>query len=140
MKISLFNKRVPYHPKNVKIDNITSLPGNSADELYRASDVIGNYAKAHKVNVRFFDARELMGEFDNPIVDRSLENSVGIEVSRRGKNTQGTWIKYSASDDKPFLRSVYESLQKIVEGKPLRIAEQKEETILKLIKQGKIKV
>ena len=54
MAISLFEKQIPYRPKNVKIENYDTLPGNSAQELHDASDVIGNYAKRHKANIRFY--------------------------------------------------------------------------------------
>lgn len=142
MTINLFgNKSIPYYPSNVKIyQDHGELPGNSAEELYRASDVIGNYAKAHNAKVSFYDARLIMDEFDNETLSKSLENSVAVSVEKKGaKQAEGTWIKYT-NDEKPFLRKVYEVLQGLIENKKSPIYSEMNATKQRLMDIGKIKV
>ena len=142
MPISFFEKssEIPYRPKNVRIENIDTLPGESAQELFYASDVIGNYAKKHKVSVRFFDAGKLADDSDtiSPVVEHKLSKFVGIDVTKNGK-TNGTRVAYVSNDDKPFLRQVYEKIQILTEGKQPRLAKEKAKTMLKLINEGKVK-
>ncbi|MCR5266271.1 MAG: hypothetical protein K6E29_06730 [Cyanobacteria bacterium RUI128] len=131
-----------YVGRNVQIKDLDSIPNQTVEKLRSAGDVIDNYARVHGSSVVFYDARKDMGEFDVPSIDRVLTESVGIGVknNKRGVMLVDYVNRYGNEvEDKPFLRTVYEKVQQLVEGKNLRITEHKEATILNLIKAGKIK-
>ncbi|MCD8378283.1 MAG: hypothetical protein LUB59_05800 [Candidatus Gastranaerophilales bacterium] len=133
--------RLPYNSKNVKLGYMETLPGKSKEELYRAQDGIGNYLKAHSSKVEFFDPRRLAGDFDNPTMEENLDKYVGIKVTNnKTHRNKYSYINYYEKSDKPFLRRVYESIQRMTEGKKSPIEQMKRQTLLKLMEQGKIKI
>lgn len=138
---SLFNnKKYPYENKHVKIDD-SPMPSKAKEELYYATDTIGNYMQAKKANVRFFNPREMLGEFYSGNIENKLSQSVGIEVkTKKNKKPKIAIVNYFTNPEKPFLRKVYESLQTLVEGKNSPIEEHTKNTMEKLIKSKKIKI
>lgn len=138
--ISLFNsKKYPYEHKNVKIEN-APIPTKAREDLYYATDTIGNYMQSKKASVRFFDPREMLGELDSGKVVENLSQSVGIEVkTKKTKEPKFAIVNYFSNPEKPFLRKIYESLQTLVEGKNSPIENHTKETMTRLIKSGKIK-
>ena len=107
-----------YAKKHFKIDGQKSLPGDSSKELNEAKLMISNYARHKKVDVRFFDPRELLEYNQNvsPKIEHKFAKMVGLEVKKktlfRTKTSQRI-ITYIGRKDasKPFIREVYEQLQ-----------------------------
>ena len=130
-----------YQSKNVQIRDIDTLPPQTVEKIREAAGVIDNYAGHHKSKITFYDARKDMGESDFYTVDKMLTESMGISVQKKGENvSHATWVNRYGNevDGKPFLRTIYEKIQWLVEGKESRIVEHKAETMRNLIKAGKV--
>ena len=141
MQIVESNGKLLYRNKNVEIRDIDTIPPQTVENLNKAGDTINNYAKQHKAKVVFSDARKDMGEFDFPSIDRVLTDSVAIKVQRKGEDfSRVDYVnRYSNEvENKPFIRTVYEKIQKLVEGKDVQLTAHKKETMEKLIKAGKV--
>ena len=105
-------KFIPYKNPNVIIDYSRKLPGNSAQELYYAQDVIGNYAKANNVKVKFFG---LELEPNTPILNKLLSSNIGIAVSGKSNSLpKVTYVDYTKTQNVPFLRQVYKAIEDLV--------------------------
>lgn len=119
MNIKLFRPRFqPYKNPNVIIEYTHNLPGKSAEELYYAQDVIGNYAKAKGVKVRFFGAKDKMEALGAAEKLKELcASRIGVSVYKETKffPIQKTkTIDYSNTEKEPFLRQVYKTIENLV--------------------------
>ena len=143
MDLITTNGQFYYQGENVQIRDLHSIPSQTVQTLKRAGGVVDNYANAHGSKITFYDARRDMGDADFYTVDKMLMESIGINVQNKGeKFSQTMYVNRYGNDvdGKPFLKAVYERIQKLVEGKDLRIVEEKAQTMQELIKAGKVKV
>ncbi len=110
-------------PKNVKIENIETLPESTVNKLIEARDVIGNYAKSKNASVRFFDSRTMFDSFNYEKNSRDYTSQLAIEVRQKNRpRSQVKYVEFSEKSGKSFLRNIYENLQELC-GEQSPIAE-----------------
>lgn len=123
-----------YADKHVTI-NYFDMPEAPAEKIMQARETIANYAKSKDVNISFYSAQNDMPELHSAREERLLSNKIAMRVSpnKNPKKVILDYIDYTEKDNKPFLRTVYERLQYIVEGKPLRIKQEMDKTLSKVL-------
>lgn len=125
-----------YAAKHVHI-NAYGMPKDAYFKLVEAKDMIGNYAKAHNITVRINDAGSYIPESHSATEEQLAQNKVAIQITPRRHVYNFDVVEYTEKEDKPFIKSVYESLQRLVEGKDLRIQSEIERTRKNLSEYGK---
>lgn len=97
-------------PRNesVLIQDVETIPGNSAKELKEAKGVLSDFAQKHGIKVEFADGRRLIGDTDVFIKEGEMAKRVAVIVKKDAQNFK-TAIKYFGHPE-PFVDRVFKFL------------------------------
>jgi len=96
----------------VNIDS-QAIPGDSVELITQFKKDIAMFAKQKKLkNVRIFDPRELLGEFDSPSVAHKLSSFVGVGITKRSGRYEHNSFNYFENTDN-FKEKFFEVLKEV---------------------------
>ena len=141
MDFVITNLPVIHHYKNVNIIDSNVMPCDSVNQIIEAESVINNYAKANNVNVEIFDPRHRT-VLQKLAPESDLAACVGVSVYNVKKPYDFKYdvVDYFKNEDVPFIKRVFLSIQKLVEGDGnMPINREKTRSLEQLKAIGKIK-
>lgn len=101
------------------------------NDIMQSLNTIGNYAKAKKVKVCISGCKGEVANTRQLKEEADVNNRILLSVTDKKNNTKGVFISTIENNNTPFIRRLYENLQKLC-GEESQIVNHKKQAACKL--------